>query len=175
MRTLLTLLVLTFLGVPSAQGPKPPFSLSVVPTFNHGEGDGSIEMARQMAREFYVVLTNVSGESQAIWESWNSWGYRAISFEITTADGKRFVISKGLEEFTVNGPTTFVVEPGEHQVYAIRLDKSWDVRPSLTKHDEMPITLKAVYEVFSTPESAQFRVWTGRIESHSYKLSLRQW
>jgi hypothetical protein len=41
--------------------------------------------------------------------------------------------------------------------------------------DEMPITLKAVYEVSTTPEASQYKVWTGRLESHSYNFSLRQW
>jgi len=129
-------------------------------------------MAADKARDFYVVLTNISGEHQAVWDVWNSWGYRAISFDMTTADGKRFVISKREQDFTRNGPSTFVVEPGEHQVYAIRFDKSWEVRPTLPKVGEMPITLKAIYEISPTPESVQHQVWTGRVESHSYQLSL---
>jgi hypothetical protein len=64
-----------------------PFSLSIVP------GIGGITMAKNKPREFYVVITNVSGGPQSIWQYWNSWGYQAISFELTTADGKKFVLS----------------------------------------------------------------------------------
>jgi hypothetical protein len=67
----------------------PPFTLSIVPGRS-----GDITMAKKNPNEFYVVLTNVSGLSQPVWESWNSWGYRAISFELTTTDGKKFVVSK---------------------------------------------------------------------------------
>ena len=121
--------------------------------------------------DFYVVLRNISKESQAVWEAWNSWGYQTISFELVTTDGKKFAISKRQDDFTTNFPSTFVIEPGEYQVYAIQLDKSWETKPPLPKGDEMPITLKAIYEVFPTPEAAQFKVWTGRVESRSYKFA----
>jgi hypothetical protein len=85
------------------------------------------------------------------------------------------VVSKPLQAFTRNGPSTFLIQPGEHQVYAIRLDKEWGAHPILSRADEMPITLKAVYEVSPTPEAIQYNVWTGRIESGSYKFTLRQW
>ncbi|HEY4815809.1 MAG TPA: hypothetical protein VIH67_00165 [Candidatus Acidoferrum sp.] len=153
-----------------------PFSLSIVPETSRGEGFGSgIEMAHNKPRDFYVVLTNVSSEPQAVWEYWNSWGYRMISFELTTVNGKKFLVSKRPEDFTVNFPSTFLIEPGEHQVYAIRLDEWWETHPSLPKTDETPITLKAFYEIAPTPEAAQHKVWTGRLESRSYNFKLRQW
>jgi hypothetical protein len=148
----------------------PPFSLSIVP----GRG-GSITMATKNPNEFYVVLTNVAGLPQSVWESWNSWGCQTISFELTTTDGKKYVVSKKREEFTVNYPSMLLVKPGEHQVYAIRLDEEWETHPTLPKSDEMPITLRAIYEVTQTPEAAQYKVWTGRVESYFYNFSLRQW
>jgi hypothetical protein len=149
---------------------QPPFSLSIVPGRS-----GDIAMAKKNPNEFYVVLTNISGLPQSVWESWNSWGYQAISFELTTTDGKKFVVSKKQQEFTMNYPSKFLVQPGEHQVYAIGLDELWETNPTLPKSDEMPITLKAIYKVTQTPEAIQYKVWTGRVESHSYNLSLRQW
>ncbi len=155
---------------------KSPFSLSVVPEASHGEGFGSsIEMAHNKPRDFYVVLTNVSSQTQAVWEYWNSWGYQTVSFEVTMADGKKFVVSRAQGYFTRNFPSTFLIEPGEHQVYAIRLDERWETHPSLPKADETAITLKAVYEVPPTPEAAQYKVWTGRLESRTYDFRLRQW
>jgi hypothetical protein len=146
-----------------------PFSLSVVP------GRSGITMAKNKPDEFYVVLTNVSREPQATWETWNSWGYQTISFEMTTTEGKKFVVSRRQGEFTKNAPSTFRVKPGENQVFAIRLDEWWETHPTLPKSDEMPITLKAIYEVTPTPEAAEYKVWTGRLESHSYTFLLRQW
>ena len=146
-----------------------PFLLAVVP------GRAGITMAQNSPDEFYVVLTNVSKEAQAVWENWNSWGYRNISFEFTTSDGRKFVVSEGPKAFTRNFPSIFLIEPGEHQVYAIRLDKWWETHPSFPKADEVPITLKAIYEVYPTPEAAQYKVWTGRIESKRYSVKLKQW
>jgi len=62
-----------------------------------------------------------------------------------------------------------------NQVYAIRLDERWETHPAPPKADEMSITLKAIYEVASTPEAAQYKVWTGRLESRTYSFKLRQW
>jgi hypothetical protein len=153
-----------------------PFSLSVVPETSRGEGFGStIDMAHDKPRDFYVVPTNVSSRPQAVWEYWNSWGYQTVSFEVTTTAGQRFVVSRRQEAFTVNFPSTFLIEPGEHQVYAIRLDQRWETHPPLPKANETAITLKAIYEVPPTPEAAQYRVWTGRLESRSYNLKLSQW
>jgi len=156
--------------------PKPPFSISVVPASSRSEGFGrSIAMAHEKASDFYVVLTNTSSEQQAVWEYGNSWGYQTISFELTAVDGKKFLVSRREEDFTRNFPSTFQIEPGEHQVYAIRFDERWDTQPSLPKADEESISLKAIYEVPPTPEAARYRVWTGRLESHTYHLKLRQW
>ena len=151
-----------------------PFSLDVVPSKSVDDG-GDISMSYDKPQDFYVVLTNVSGEAQIIWESWNSWGYQTISFEITTANGKKFVLSRGPQAFTRNFPATFVIQPGEHQVYAVHLDKWWVSSPSFPKADEMSITLKAVYQVSATREASEHKVWIGRVESHAYKFMLRQW
>jgi hypothetical protein len=146
-----------------------PFSVSIV------VGRPRIAMAKNKPDEIYVVLTNVSGELQAVWESWNSWGYQTISFELTTADGKKFTVTRCQEDFTRNFPSTYVIKPGEHQVFAIRLDEWWETRPSLPKGDEALITLKAIHEVTPTPEATKYKVWTGRVESRSYNCSLRRW
>lgn len=81
---------------------------------------------------------------------------------------------EGPEDFDKNYPSTFAIEPGEHQVCAIHLDNQWVTVPTLPKADEMPITLKAVYQVTPTREATEHRVWTGRVESHSYNFTLRQ-
>lgn len=127
-------------------------------------------------RDFYVLLSNVSKQPQTVWEDWNSWGYYAISFELTTNDGKKYVLSKRQAGFTRNFPSTVVMEPAEHVVYPIHLDEWWQTFPSsLPKIAEPSITLKAIYELAPAPESGQYKVWTGRVESHPYKFTLRQW
>lgn len=147
-----------------------PFSLSIV----SGRRDG-ITMAKNGARAFYVVLTNISHEPQPVWEYWNSWGFQAISFELTTSDGKKFVLRTKDRDFDKNFPSTFVVDPGEHQVFPILFDDSWAVEPALAVKHEMLITLKAIYSVGANPDSAKFHVWTGRVDSHAYSFTLLQY
>ena len=151
-----------------------PFTLSIVPFRSHAEGK-YITFANKDSNEFHVVLTNVSKETQAAFESWNNWGYQNISFEFTTSDGKRFVVSMRPKGFTRNFPSTFLIPPGEHQVYGIQLDREWEARPNLSLKAETPVTVKAVYEVSPTPEARERDVWTGRVESREYALTLRHW
>jgi hypothetical protein len=152
-----------------------PFSLAVVPTSSSG-GVGGITMAEHKPNEFYVVFTNISEQPQAVFEQWNSWGYFAISFEFTTDEGRNTTIfRKRTVAFTKNNPSTFAVAAGEHQVFPVRLDKWWHTQPALRKSDEMPVKVKAIYEVSATPESAKQGVWTGRVESKTYDFTLRQW
>ena len=150
------------------------FSVSVVPSESGREG-GYITMARTESRPFYVVLTNVSEQPQAIWNWWNSWGYYAITFEVTTDDHKQFIISKRPTVFTKNNPTTFWVQPNEHEVFAIRLNDEWQAQPAFPRRDSMHVSIKAVYAVSPTAESAKYGVWTARVESMVYDFSLWQW
>jgi hypothetical protein len=153
---------------------KPPFTLAIVPSQSWPEAR-SITLAEKRPDEFYVVLTNVSKEAQLVWESWNSWGYGALSFEIALANGQKIIVSKRPVVFTVNRPSTFLIPPGEHQVYPIRLDKSWDTGPKLPNSTEMKARVKAIYEIPATDESRQYKVWAGRVESDSYEFTLRHW
>jgi hypothetical protein len=155
-----------------------PFSISLVPTSSREEPFGrGISMANKSPGYLYVVLTNISSHSQPVFEDWNSWGYQAVSFEALAADGRRFVISRKSHRFTMNFPSTFIVPPGEHMVYAIALDDEWKAVPSVPIADATPIlvTLKAIYEVKPSPEATKGEVWIGRLESRSYRVKLRHW
>lgn len=134
-------------------------------------------MATNTLDSFYVILTNVSKETQPVFETSNSWGYYALSFELQMADGRIVAITKKPTGFTRNIPGTFVIPPGEQMVYPIRLDDEWDAVPPLPIADKSPIavTIKAIYEVKPTPESAQQKVWTGRAESRGYQFNFTHW
>ena len=151
------------------------FTLTVVPSLSRPKVK-SIAVGDDNPKEFYVVLTNTSKDPQSVFEAWNSWGFAAVSFELTMPDDKKVVVSRGTEVWTMNFPSTFLIPPGEHQVYAIRLDKRWESRPKLAGDAEaqMQIKLKAIYQVEVTPESAEHKVWTGRVESRSYDLTLER-
>ena len=148
----------------------------MVPETSRGDPPGgTIAMGKGSTRDFYVVLTNISADRQSVWESRNSWGYQAITLELTTADGKKFRVSKRQQGFTRNFPATFLIEPREHQVIGLRLDEWWQAEPPVPKVAELPVKLKAIYEVAPTQESSQYQVWTGRLESRTYDLTFSQW
>jgi hypothetical protein len=163
----------TKLSDPAPSKSNTPFKLSIVPTTSSSDSR-VITMAVQKPDEFYVVLTNVSSEPQSVWEYSNSWGYQTISFEFTLDKKQRIVVSKGPQDFTRNFPSTFTIPPGEHKVYAVRLNREWNTG-SIPKSNEMPIGLKVIYDVPKTPEASQYNVWIGHIESPDYELMLRQW
>jgi hypothetical protein len=153
--------------------PAVPFALSIVPTASRSDSR-IITVAATKPDEFYVVLTNISNTPQLVWEYWNSWGYQTISFQFILDKNQRIVVSKRPQDFSRNFPSTFMIPPGDHKVYAIRLDGEWDTS-AIPKSSEMPVTLKAIYEVSQTPEASNYNVWIGRVESASYKLTLKQW
>jgi len=106
---------------------------------------------------FYVVLTNISEEPQPVFETWNSWGYKSASFEVETADGHKFAISKKPQKFTVNFPSTFLFLP----VSIWFTPSPWTIDgravPRLPMADEtpIPITIRAVYEMGTSQEARQ--------------------
>jgi hypothetical protein len=155
------------------QAQKTPFTLSIVPTSSTSDSR-VITIASQKPDEFYVVLTNISNEPHPVWETWNSWGSRTISFEFQFGNNPPILVARGPESFIRNFPSTFLIPPGEHKVYPIRLDKWWDVR-SVPKSTETLVSVKAVYQVPNTTEAVEYRVWTGRVDSGSYQFTLRQW
>lgn len=134
-------------------------------------------MAGNTLDTFYVLLTNVSKQDQEVFETWNSWGYYAVSFELRTDDGRIVVIMKKPIEFTRNSSTTFVISPGEQMVYPIKLGNTWDAAFPLPTADEQPVdvSVKAIYEIKSTRESTLQHVWTGRVESNVYHFKFRHW
>lgn len=92
-------------GLNQKTGPS-PFSVSVVPAWSGPSGRG-ISMATDSHDRFYVLLTNVSKDTQFAFEPWHSWGYYAVSFEAQTEDGHKFTIhlqkANGVhEEHSVN-------------------------------------------------------------------------
>jgi hypothetical protein len=185
------MMVLLLAAAAWSQEQRAPFTLTIVPSSSDFKRGMSVELTHKFhylgeaptVQEIYLILTNVSNKPQPVFELGNSWGSYAISLEITAADGKKSVAAyRGI--FTKNYPSTFLIPPGEHEVYPIRLDGWWAPKPEMTKQESMPATLKAIYniqpptadEMAGTEESdkAIRSVWVGRIESKEYKVTLLQ-
>ena len=83
---LVGLTFLVFAVIARAEEPKAPFILSIVPSHS-GKTERSIMLDKDQSSVFYVVIKNVSDRPQSVWETWCSWGYEAVSFELTFPDG----------------------------------------------------------------------------------------
>jgi hypothetical protein len=174
--------LLTFLfSFANAADVPAPFTLTVVPSQSstqerrievRSEAEKDAHEAKLFPRALYVVLTNTSKDAQPVFYTSNSWGSANVSFEITTAAGKKLSATIRPQEFTVNFPGTFLVPDGEQKVYAIRLDEQWEVKPQLLDFGLQDVTVKAIYEVKETKESKEKKVWTGRVESKAYTFKL---
>jgi hypothetical protein len=151
------------------------FELAIVPQACGWLNQCSIETAEKDPHTFYVVLTNQSDKPQFIWETWNSWGYNSISFEVTTADGKIHVLTIKPQIFTRNFPSTYKIPPGEHQVFPIRLNDEWNDRLTYSKAGSESVKVKAIFEIKPSPEDSKNNAWTGLVSSQIYNLELRHW
>jgi hypothetical protein len=150
-----------------------PLRIAIVPS-RSVTAERSIVAARN-ADPFFVVLSNTSAVQLGTWEVSNSWGYGTLSFELTTSDGTRRILTKRPEAFTRNGPSVFIVLPGEQRVLVVRLDSSWNGLPNFFAPGEQDVRLRAVYDVPASPEAAKLHVWVGRIASPEYAIRLRHW
>jgi hypothetical protein len=128
-------------------------------------------MGKNTLRTFYVILTNVSKQTQAVFEPFHSWGYYAISFVVRTGDGRIVAIRKKQTGFTRNVPSTFLIPPGDEMVYPIKLDDEWvaDSGLPIAAKEPIDVRVEAIYEIEPTPESTRQSVWTGRAESPRYR------
>ena len=121
---------------------------------------------------FHVLVTNKSSEPLKIWEDWNSWGYFAVSFEMSDNSGASWVVKKRADAiFTRNFPS-FVTVPGNTHVVDVYLGdgKVWEGVP-LKRGQSQTVLVRAVFEIPETNESKQYGVWTGRIESGQVEVT----
>ena len=105
------------------------------------------------------------------------WGYRAVSFELLTKDGQSVTVTRKDQDFDKNYPSTFIVPPGEHYVYAIEFtDENWTMAPNLrfSKTESVVVHLRAIYQLTPTRESRELgkKIWVGRSESRDYVFRL---
>lgn len=117
---------------------------------------------------FHVVVTNKTDQPQRIFEDWNSWGYYALSFEVTDAAGKAWRIAKAPTSWTRNAPNYCTLPPHESLVIAVNFadTKVWSPnafpRP---KREPETYTMRAIFATAPTKESKGLSVWTGRAAS----------
>ncbi|MGI9239469.1 MAG: hypothetical protein ACR2RV_01635 [Verrucomicrobiales bacterium] len=168
---MLSILLLAVISALSTASAEPPFRISIVPESRSGQVS-KIGWGAESKRKCYVVLTNTTDQPQRVFETWNSWGYQAISFELTHASGKTSKVSVKPQIFTVNFPSTFTIPANGHYVFPISLNQDWEGEPEFGKEGRTEVKLKAVYGLAPTTESREQEVWTGRVESDELAVEI---
>lgn len=156
----------------SSQAADKPFSIAIVPSSHRSEGGPQISWSDGSKESFYVVLTNKTDKEQRVFETSYSWGYYALSFEITMPSGEMVIVSRKPIFSSPNIPTTFMIQPNGHFVFEVTLDKGWIGKPDFGKDGQTNAKIKAIYELSARKRLKERGVWIGRIESKELAVKI---
>jgi hypothetical protein len=128
------------------------------------ESNGERSIVLDEGWHFHVILANASNKGVRIWKDSNSWGYAALSFELTDGSGKRSRLQKKEQDWRKNTPSFWDLASGESLVYDVYLSNGeWDgLAADMTGHTA---SMRAVLTIEEDEKSGEFGVWTGRVES----------
>jgi hypothetical protein len=115
-------------------------------------------------RSLHVLVRNVSGKPQWLYEEWNSWGYSSISLQWTDEQGHSGIVAKLDADFTKNFPSTKLLEPGGEIVRSISFDpKIWSGWPPITCQTRL--TVKVIYDTIGCENPRARKAWIGSVTS----------
>ncbi|SRR5216684_614920 len=115
-----------------------------------------------------VIVQNHSSTDARIWDTGNTWGDDALSFEVTAA-GQNAIVSiakNRLQRYTRNVPASVVIAPGTQYEIPFDLgDGTWDldVAKELLVHAGSQI--RAIYDSGDSPEVQAQGVWRGQLRT----------
>jgi len=120
---------------------------------------------------FHVLISNVSDKPQKIWREWCSWGYYALSFEITDESGKTWTATKKARDWDKNFPDSWTLAAKETLVLDVHFAGSdtWEGFPRPSGVSQT-ITIRAIFEISPDKDSQRDSVWTGRALSKADKF-----
>jgi hypothetical protein len=115
---------------------------------------------------FHVVLTNVSDRLLRIWTEGNSWGYDALSFEISDRKGKTWRAQRKPRPWDKNVPYYLLLEPHDQMVIEVTPANpdEWEGFPHAPDQPQT-FKMRAIFEIKPDRESKRLEVWTGRVVS----------
>ena len=157
---------------------KEPLAISiVVPVVNDAEKTWYHSNSGRNIYSFRVLVENTSDTPQSICRESCSWGWSALSFELTDPKGKKFTATRKLKEWTRNFPECWVLQPHEFLVLDVNLgDDTWEGSPDVwDNYGGSPLfTLRAIFAIASDDafKSEKQPPWTGRVESAEEKIHL---
>ena len=136
-----------------------------------------INLSREQSH-FHVVVTNKSQQPQRLWETWNSWGYFNLRFEVADEKGKvLYTIEKSLREWSKNFASWVELAPGEQFVMDVDFARErWDLPFLKTKRrGDFTLRMRAVFENKTDGDTKEHKVWTGKIASPFEDYQVHYW
>lgn len=176
LRLLLPTLAL-FLGICStSRATDAPFEISIaIP----GSLEGPALVRENKQSHFHVILTNITDTTQEILETNNSWGYDALGFELTDAQGRKTTaIRRPIYGWTRNFPNTWLLPPHASHVFDIYYSdpEQWQgFSPSKSRDGRAYYTIRAMYTSPSLDQESEFikskvHPWAGTLTSAPVKF-----
>ena len=161
-KLLLSILIAGLGMTPASKAAESSIEVSIAVPYRNGK-----RVLEYSARShFHVIIFNKSGSPQKIWRDWCSWGYYALSFELTDESGKTWTAKKKPRGWRKNFPDSWTVAPHECLVLDVDFADAavWEgfSRPSGISET---LKMRAIFEIQTDKESEQHSVWTGRAVS----------
>ncbi len=128
--------------------------------------------ANKVTSTLSVVLFNQGDKPLHLWKDWCSWGWYNLEFEVTTKDGKKERLCKGLKDWCMNYPDFWTIGPKQALVRNVAFGSDdWTGLADLDlgRHE---VRLRAIYEVHQDEDAKEHGVWTGRITSEEHEYTL---
>ena len=163
MKTLLLIGILLGMMCMAAIAAAPDIQVAIAIPQNR-RGERAVQYS--LREHFHVILTNSSDTPKRIWKEWCSWGYFALSFELTDEKGKIWTAKKKSRAWTRNYPDYCTVAPHESLVLDVDFMDAdvWDGLPRSSSISQN-LKMRAIFEIEPDKESQQYSVWTGRATS----------
>jgi hypothetical protein len=112
-----------------------------------------------------VIVQNHLRSEVRIWDRGNTWGDDALSFEVTAA-GESAIVTKRLQRYTRNVPSSVVVAPGmQHEIPFDLGDGTWNLDVAQKLLVRAGSGIRAIYDSGDSLEVQTQGVWWGQFRT----------
>lgn len=124
--------------------------------------------------QIQAIITNTSDEPLRLWETWNSWGWYNLSFEILDDSCNILhTLEKMPRAWTRNFASFFILAAEDQYAIEVCLNETDWLLP--VPGEEYPggseAYMRALFTIPEDKETDEYGIWTGRIESEPVRFS----
>lgn len=112
-----------------------------------------------------AILTNTGDSELRVWQTGNTWGDDALSFE-ASGNGSTARIVRKPQVYTRDVPASVALKPGERYERPFDLeDGTWEPADTIRAVQSPDVRLVAVYDVPRSADAVTQDVWIGKLRS----------